>query len=137
MKSKFLLSALMFSYFASSAVLIPYFTLYLSESFSYSEIGILMAIIPMAMIIFQPFWARISDKLGTRWTLLLTLSGALLSTVGLIFSRSFIEFFIVLSLYALFIIPILSLIDRIILASHSKHTCLSANKRDRFNKWGE
>lgn len=88
-----------------------------------------MAIIPMAMIIFQPFWARVSDKLGTRQTLLLTLSGTLLSTIGLIFARSFLGFFIVLSLYACFTIAIVSLIDRIILASHSK-------QYGRIRLWG-
>lgn len=129
MKNKSLFSALMFSYFASSAVFLPYFTLYLSKSFSFSEIGILMAITPMAMIIFQPFWARISDKLGTKRTLLLTLSGVLLSTMGLIFACSFFEFLIVLSLYAFCTTPILSLIDRIILTNHSK-------QYGRIRLWG-
>lgn len=54
MKNKVLLSGLMFSYFAASAVFLPYFTLYLNDSFCYSEIGILMAIILVAMILFQP-----------------------------------------------------------------------------------
>lgn len=60
---------------------------------------------------------------------MLTLSGAVLSTTGLIFAHSFSELFLVLSLYAFFIVPVISLIDRTILANNSK-------EYGRIRLWG-
>ncbi len=121
MKPKYLFSAIMFTYFAASAILFPLFTLYLSRSFTPDQIGILMAIVPVSMIFFQPIWGKIASRFEIQPILVLNLSLAAVSAVGLIFVKTFIEYFIVLSIYSVFVVSILPLIDALVLSTDSKH----------------
>lgn len=116
MKQKYLLPALMFFYFTAGASLFPFFTIYLGQFLTPDKIGILMAIIPAAMLVFQPLWGWAADKWGTRRMLILLLTLSALSASGLIFARSFTGFFAVLALYALFVAPVASLIDSTVLS---------------------
>lgn len=119
MKYKFLLPALMFLYFAAGATLFPLFTIYLSQYFSTNIIGILMAITPFCMVIFQPIWGKMATRFGIKRIIIFTLICTMLSATGLIFSRSFYQFFIVLTIYSIFSVAILPLIDTLILSVSS------------------
>lgn len=129
MKYKYSLPALMFAYYASSAVLLPFFSLYLSRFLSPYEIGVLMAIIPVSMMVFQPLWGKVADRFGIKRILVLNLTMAIAATVGFFFAHSFLSLFLVLGAYSVFIVSMLPLIDTMV---------LSVNKENfgRIRLWG-
>jgi MFS transporter, PPP family, 3-phenylpropionic acid transporter len=129
MKNKYLLHVLMFFYFTAGAVMFPYLTIYFSQTLMPLEIGILMAIIPAAMLFLQPFWGWAADKYGIRRILLLTLSFTMLSAIGFLFVKAFIGFFIVLTIYSIFVASISSLIDTMVLS-------LRNDKYGSIRLWG-
>jgi len=115
-----LLITIMFFYYASMGVIIPYMPLLLSKSVVTHQIGILMAIGSLIMILMQPVWGWLSDRLGIRLILLITISGTILTTVGLIKANSFFEWVLVISVYFLFQSPIGTLVDTMAITKFTK-----------------
>lgn len=120
MNPKYILSAMMFTYFAASAILFPLFSIYLSRSFTSEQIGILMALIPVSMIFFQPLWGKLANRYGIQAILVLALSLSAVSAIGLLFVKTFIQYFIVLSVYSVFVVSVPPLIDTLTLSIAGK-----------------
>jgi len=129
MKYKYLLHILMFFYFAAFSVMFPYLSIYFSQTLLPYQIGILMAIIPASMLFLQPFWGWAADKWGIRRILLITLSFTMIFTIGFLFVKTFIGFFIVLTIYSVFVSSIASLIDTMVLS-------LRNDKYGSIRLWG-
>jgi len=66
------------------------------------EIGLLMACYSVAQFIFAPFWGRLSDRIGRRPVLLMSLLGGSLSYLGLAFAPSLLLMFVWRSLAGMF-----------------------------------
>lgn len=64
---------------------------YLSKSFQVSafENGMLMAIYSLMQFLFSPFWGKISDKIGRRPILLMSLLGSTFSYLGYAYSTEY------------------------------------------------
>jgi PPP family 3-phenylpropionic acid transporter len=68
------LSVFWFLYFAGLGVFFPFFGLYLRENAALdgTQVGLVLAAIPLAGIVAQPFWGQLADRTGAR-SFLLTL----------------------------------------------------------------
>lgn len=57
-----------FTYFGSLGIFFPYFSLYLRENagLSGTELGIILAVSPLAGMIAQPLWGQVADRTGAR-----------------------------------------------------------------------
>lgn len=129
MKHNVILAACMFTYFAACSAVAPFMTLYLSQSLTPFEIGIVMAVLPVSMILFQPIWGRAADKWGCRRILMVALLMTALSTAGFLAAHSFRELLLVYSIYSFFIISISALIDALTLS-------ICGGRYGRIRLWG-
>lgn len=57
-----------FVYMASVGIVLPYYSLYLKENagLSGTELGWVLAILPLVSIVAQPFWGQVADRTGAR-----------------------------------------------------------------------
>lgn len=63
---------LYFLYYAAGTSWVPIFSNYLNQNkMSGFEIGMLLTISPVVMLLVQPFWGVLADKLGRKWLLFL------------------------------------------------------------------
>jgi MFS transporter, PPP family, 3-phenylpropionic acid transporter len=94
------LSAFYFSYFAFIGAFAPYFALYLkSLGYSASEIGLLLAVNPVARIFGPNLWGWLSDHYRARSQLIrITAVGTAVVFVALFFNHGFAWMFVVLIL---------------------------------------
>ena len=92
------LSAFYFSYFAFIGAFAPYFALYLkSLGYSASEIGLLLAVNPVARIFGPNFWGWLSDHYRARSKLIRgTAVGTAVAFIALFFNHGFAWMFIAL-----------------------------------------
>ena len=106
MKNKF--KAFYFILFLSFGIIGPYRALYLSQKgFSGTQIGLLIGIVPILSIVFQPIWGALSDLLHTRrMILIIGCLGVSLSMVGVGLGTSFTVNFLYFTLFSIFITPI-------------------------------
>lgn len=116
MKIQQKLIAIMFIYFAACSVIAPFMTIYLSQTLNPFEIGILMAIVPISMILFQPFWGMAADRWKTRRVLLFALFMTAVCAVGFTITSSFWGLLVVYTFYALFLVSLSPLIDTLTLS---------------------
>ncbi len=67
-----------FFYFGALGVFFPYYSLYLRENagLSGTQVGLVMAAIPLTGLMAQPFWGNLADRLGARARLLVVLAAA-------------------------------------------------------------
>jgi len=65
---------------------------YLSKTYGATpfQIGLLMSIYSLMQFIFSPIWGRISDRIGRRPIILMSLLGASLSYLGFAYSTTFV-----------------------------------------------
>jgi PPP family 3-phenylpropionic acid transporter len=105
-KNKF--KAFYFILFLSFGIIGPYRALYLSQKgFSGTQIGLLIGIVPILSIVFQPIWGALSDLLHTRrMILIIGCLGVSLSMVGVGLGTTFTANFIYFTLFSIFITPI-------------------------------
>jgi len=105
-KNKF--KAFYFILFLSFGIIGPYRALYLSQKgFSGTQIGLLIGIVPILSIVFQPIWGALSDLLHTRrMILIIGCLGVSLSMVGVGLGTSFTVNFLYFTLFSIFITPI-------------------------------
>ena len=101
----FPLSAFWFLYFTGLGIFFPYLTLYLRENagLSGTEVGVVLAMMPLVGIVAQPFWGQVADRTGARRTVLavVTLGGAL-ACAGLGWVHGFVGFALGTALLASF-----------------------------------
>lgn len=58
------------------------------------EVGLLMSVYSLFQFIFSPIWGKLSDRIGRRPILLISLLGSSLSYLGFAFSQSLLVFFL-------------------------------------------
>jgi PPP family 3-phenylpropionic acid transporter len=104
--------SLYFLWVASTAAWYPMINLYFEKiGFKGVQIGVLASIIPVAMIVGQPFVNLLADKYGRRLVLTLVLISTAMSILVLLMKGSFVFSFICMSALALSYAPITPLVD--------------------------
>lgn len=106
-----------FLYYAAVACLVPFMTLYYQQKgLNGAQIGVLAGIIPLITLASSPFWSGIADATHRhRAVLLLVIAGLWLSVVALFFAEGFGGLLASVVLYAIFIGPIVPLVDNAVL----------------------
>ncbi len=68
MRRTFPLALFWFIYMGALGIFFPYYSLYLRENagLSGSQVGLVLAIIPLVGIVAQPFWGQVADRTGER-----------------------------------------------------------------------
>jgi len=107
------LKAVYFLYFAAAAALAPFLTLhYQSLGMSGRQIGVLSGIIPLVSLVSAAVWGAIADTTQRdRGLLLLAIGGSWLSALALSQVEEFPWVLAVVTVFALFIAPVVPLID--------------------------
>ncbi|MDX5476363.1 MAG: MFS transporter [Bacillaceae bacterium] len=106
-----MLITIMFFYYASMGILIPYLPLLLSRTVDAKQVGVLIAIGAFTMMVMQPIWGWLSDKYSIRTVLLIAISGTITTTIFFPFANGFTVWVLLLSVYFIFQSPIATLID--------------------------
>lgn len=106
MRLKF--NAFYFILFLSFGIIGPYRALYFSQKgFSGTQIGVLIGIVPILSILFQPVWSALSDLFHTRRLLLVIgCLGVSASMIGIGIVDSFKANFLLFTVFSIFITPI-------------------------------
>lgn len=84
---------------------LPYFSLYLRENagLSGTEVGFILALLPLIGVVCQPLWGQLADRTGSRTRLLVLISsGAALTYLFLGAARSFTSIALGTAAFALF-----------------------------------
>jgi PPP family 3-phenylpropionic acid transporter len=133
-RSMVLPKAYYFCYYGAAASLIPYLPVYYqSIGLSGKEIGLLVAIPPLVMLVGAPLWGALADATQQhKRILMLAITLVLASVTVLSRIRSFFLFIPVVAAYALFIAPVMPLVDNTVMEMLGK---LSA-KYGRQRLWG-
>jgi PPP family 3-phenylpropionic acid transporter len=121
-------------YYGAAATLIPYLPIYYqSIGLSGSEIGLLVAIPPLVMLAGALLWGGLADATHQHKRLLmLAIVLALVSASALSLVSRFVLFIPVVAAYALFIAPIMPLVDNTVME-------MLGEQRGRYGKqrlWG-
>jgi PPP family 3-phenylpropionic acid transporter len=97
-----------FILFFSFGIIGPYRALYFSQKgFSGTQIGVLIGIVPILSILFQPVWSALSDLFHTRRLLLVIgCLGVSASMMGIGLVDSFKANFLFFTVFSIFITPI-------------------------------
>ncbi|KMK76720.1 MFS transporter [Alkalihalobacillus pseudalcaliphilus] len=105
--------AYLFFAYSVNTVIISYLSVfYREEGLSGSEVGILMAVGPLAMLIAQPIWGFLSDKFKTiRKILIVALIGLISISTLYYVASGFIQYLILMFVLFLFFAPITALGD--------------------------
>ncbi len=130
----FLLKAFNFTFFAGLAGLMPFLVLYYEQfGLSGSQIGVLTAIPPFITLFASSVWAAVGDVTRQHGRIMwVTVAGA--GIFGFLISRatSFSSLIPIVILYAIFIAPIMPLLDNSILGILGKE----ATQYGKFRLWG-
>lgn len=111
-KQLWTLRGLNFSYYATTAVLLPFLPIYfLNQGFTSAQIGILMTIGPFVAIFAQPFWGYMSDRYNSLKKIIFLLWAlTILSSVGMFFTTGYpyaLTFTLLLYFFMLSSVPLL------------------------------
>jgi MFS transporter, PPP family, 3-phenylpropionic acid transporter len=121
-------------FFGAVACLVPFMTLYYQQTgLTGGQIGILAGIIPLITLASSPFWGGIADATGRhKGVLLLTIAGLWFSVLILYFADGFTAMLAAVIGYAIFMGPIVPIIDNAVL------NILGENKSNygRVRLWG-
>ena len=68
MPQAFPLALFWFVYMGALGIFFPYYSLYLRENVGLSgtQLGLVLAIMPLVGIVAQPFWGQVADRTGAR-----------------------------------------------------------------------
>ena len=104
-------------YYAAVACLVPFMTLYYQEKgLTGGQIGILAGIIPLITLASSPFWSGVADATRRhKAVLLLTIAGLWSAVLLLFFVDGFGPMLGAVVLYAVFVGPIVPLVDNAVL----------------------
>ena len=106
-------------YMAGMGVFFPFCSLYLKQrlGFSAAQVGLLLAAVPLASLIFQPFWGLVADRTGSRQRVLLILSlGTVLSALVLHGLQGFVPVLFGIIFFAAFHTAVLPMATSVTLA---------------------
>ncbi len=81
-----------FVYMGALGIFFPYYSLYLRENagLSGTQVGLVLAVLPLVGIAAQPFWGQVADRTGARGRILALLSlGASLGYLALAVAKGF------------------------------------------------
>ena len=108
-----------FIFFAAAASLMPFLALYYQGlGLSGREIGLLTGIVPLATLISAAVWSAIADATHKHHLLLLVaIIGTAVSVYLMLQAATFILLIPVVTLYAIFLAPIIPLVDNSVLAA--------------------
>ncbi len=82
-----------FTYMGALGIFFPYYSLYLKENagLSGTQVGLVLAVVPLVGIVAQPFWGQVADRTGARSHVLAFLSlGATLGYIALAVAKGFL-----------------------------------------------
>jgi PPP family 3-phenylpropionic acid transporter len=121
-------------YYGAAASLIPYLPIYYqSIGLSGKEIGLLVAIPPLVMLVGAPIWGGLADATRQHKRLLvLAIALALVSVASLSLINRFVIFIPIVAAYALFIAPVMPLVDNTVIE-------MLGERRGKYGKqrfWG-
>ncbi|WP_374689610.1 MFS transporter [Promineifilum sp.] len=121
-------------YYAALSCLVPYMSLYYQQrGMTGAQIGILAGLIPLITLGSSPFWGGIADATRRhRAVLLFNIAGLWLAVLGLLFAGSFLTLLLGVVAYAIFVGPIVPLVDNAVM------DLLGERKADygRVRAWG-
>lgn len=106
-------------YMAGMGVFFPFCSLYLQERLGFSSVrvGLLMAAVPLASLVFQPVWGLLADRTGSRKRVLIVLSlGAALSAFALHGAEGFVPVLLGMVVFAGFHTAVLPMATSVSLA---------------------
>jgi MFS transporter, PPP family, 3-phenylpropionic acid transporter len=128
------LRGLNFSYYATTAVLLPFLPIYFqNQGFTAAQIGVLMTIGPFVAIFAQPFWGYISDRYNSlKKVIMLLWLLTILSSAGIFYTQGYSFAFTFTMLLYFFMLSSTPLLD-----SLSIKAALQANKSyGSIRLWG-
>jgi PPP family 3-phenylpropionic acid transporter len=130
----FRLASVYFAYFLMLGGIAPFFSLYLNKlGFSGVQIGILLALMPLARVVAPPAWAWLADHQGSRRPLVrITTAAAAVSCAGFLFAKSFAALFVVIVLLNVFWCAALPLVE----ATTMAHLKGRLGDYGRIRVWG-
>jgi MFS transporter, PPP family, 3-phenylpropionic acid transporter len=131
---QFRLASFYFAYFLMLGGIAPFFSLYLNKlGFSGVQIGILLALMPLARVIAPPAWAWLADHQGSRRPLVrITTAAAAVSCAGFLFAKSFAALFVVIVFLNVFWCAALPLVE----ATTMAHLKGRLGDYGRIRVWG-
>src|SRR5690349_688833 len=131
---RFRLASFYFAYFLMLGGIAPFFSLYLNAlGFSGVQIGILLALMPLARVVAPPAWAWLADHQGARRPLVrMSTAAAAASCAGFLFARSFGGLFLVILLLNVFWCAALPLVE----ATTMAHLRGRLGDYGRIRVWG-
>ena len=106
------LAVFWFLYFGGLGIFFPYYALYLHEDAGLdgTQVGIVLAVLPLIGIVSQPFWGHVADRSGARSRVLVAITaGAAIGYGALTAARGFGGFVVltgVLAAFAPAVIPV-------------------------------
>lgn len=106
------LAAFWFLYFGGLGIFVPYYGLYLKENAGLggTEVGAVLAILPLVGLLSQTIWGQIADRTGSRGAVLTLLTvGAALGCAALSVASGFVPLLIATAFMALFSSAVLPL----------------------------
>src|SRR5690606_1726713 len=123
--------AFYFCFYAASASLIPYLTLYYRESgLSGPQIGLLVGIPPVVTWLAAPFWGAVADSMRRHRAILnLTLLGTMAAIALLAWANGLLWLLLIVTIYAFFAAPIMPLVDNSVLEQLGERRALYGRQR--------
>jgi PPP family 3-phenylpropionic acid transporter len=105
--------AFYFLFFGAAACLLPFLTLYYQQlGLSGREIGVLTGIVPLITLVSASLWGGLADATRKHHAiLLLTIAGTWTAVFVMSRSVTFLTLIPIVSVYALFVAPIIALVD--------------------------
>jgi PPP family 3-phenylpropionic acid transporter len=116
-----------FVYMGSVGIVLPYYSLYLKENagLSGTELGWVLAILPLVSIVVQPFWGQVADRTGARSRIVAFLSiGSALGYLALALAEGFWAILLATAALAFFgtaVLPITVSVSLAILRNAGPH----------------
>lgn len=118
-RSGFFIALFWFFFFGALGIFFPYYSLYLKENagLTGTQLGIILAVMPLVGIIAQPFWGNIADRTGARSRLIAYLSVGAAAGFGLLgVIEGFFSILFATALLATFVTPLIPLSVSVTLA---------------------
>jgi PPP family 3-phenylpropionic acid transporter len=128
------LASFYFAYFLMLGGIAPFFSLYLNKlGFSGVQIGVLLALMPLARVVAPPAWAWLADHQGSRRPLVrMTTAAAAVTCAGFLFAKTFSALFVVILLLNIFWCAALPLVE----ATTMAHLKGRLGDYGRIRVWG-
>ncbi len=130
------LSAFWFLFLGGWGVFFPYYSLYLSQELNLpaSQVGVVMAVIPLLGLLAQPFWGQLADRTGSRRLVLaFVAAGTAAASLGLALPRGFLLAAAATAVFAVFSTSVPSMATAVTLAGVERD---DIGRFGRIRMWG-